>query len=251
MSSRLAYHIQHYKKQSIKALESHNWKKRSLNSEYSNKEIDTTLSYQNVLLTDECKSLYSSVKHNIETRVTGRMRKDSNWLTEAICYPPEDIQHDKEKVIEYFQYVLRWHEEKFQKENIQLAVIHFDETTPHMHLDMIPITCDGRLSTKELFTRESLRQIHTDLSEYLKEKGYSIIRGDDTTNKQVRSRSVKAYKAHMEEVEKTLKKDIEVLAEKYNTLAVEHNRVLLINQELKRKNLKMAKGLLNSKEYSR
>lgn len=249
--SKLAYHIQHYKKTSIHGIESHNWKKRGLHDNHSNKEIDTSLSCENVLLTEECNSLYHKIKNDIENRVTGRIRKDSNWLTEIICYPPDDIFHDKNRIIEYCNTVIEWHKHRFGKENIQLAVIHFDETTPHLHLDITPITQDGRLSAKDFFTRDSLREIHTDLANYLQLNGFSIERGEDTSDRDIRSRSVREYKTNMENVEKTLKKEIETLSDKYNLLASEHNRVLRINKELNHKNIKIAKALLNSRERTR
>ena len=40
--------------------------------------------------------------------------------------------------------------QKFGKQNIISAVVHMDEATPHMHLCFVPLTEDGRLSSKEL-----------------------------------------------------------------------------------------------------
>lgn len=51
--------------------------------------------------------------------------------------------------------------ERYGKENIISAVVHEDETTPHLHLNLIPIV-DNKLSAKQLFTRASLRELQTD-----------------------------------------------------------------------------------------
>lgn len=44
---------------------------------------------------------------------------------------------------------MRWLEEKFGKDNILSAVYHADEFTPHIQASIIPITDDGRLSSKD------------------------------------------------------------------------------------------------------
>lgn len=66
-----------------------------------------------------------------------------------------------------------------------------DETTPHMHLNIIPITED-RLSAKRLFTRKSLRELQTDFWEKVGKK-WNLERskpGSQATHK-----SVAEYKA--------------------------------------------------------
>ena len=51
---------------------------------------------------------------------------------------------------------------RYGRENIISAVVHLDETTPHMHLNLMPVL-DGRLCAKQLFDRKELRSIQTDL----------------------------------------------------------------------------------------
>lgn len=38
-------------------------------------------------------------------------------------------------------------------------MVHMDEKTPHMHFLHIPITREGRLSAKTIYTRESLKKL--------------------------------------------------------------------------------------------
>ena len=38
-------------------------------------------------------------------------------------------------------------------ENVINATVHMDEATPHMHLGIVPVTEDGRLSAKDIFTK--------------------------------------------------------------------------------------------------
>ena len=62
------------------------------------------------------------------------------WI---IPKPPEEQE-------QYFRHALAFFEEKIGKENIISAVVHMDEKTPHMHFCFVPITKDGRLSSKEI-----------------------------------------------------------------------------------------------------
>jgi chromosome segregation ATPase len=39
-----------------------------------------------------------------------------------------------------------------------------DEATPHMHLGIVPVTKDGRLSAKDIFTPIELKQLQTDFA---------------------------------------------------------------------------------------
>ena len=55
------------------------------------------------------------------------------------------------------------------------AVVHLDETTPHLHLNFVPIN-NGRLSSKSLFDRQKLAQLQTELWEQVGKK-YGLQRG--------------------------------------------------------------------------
>ena len=43
------------------------------------------------------------------------------------------------------------------KQNIAYASVHMDESTPHMHLGIVPMQ-DGKLSSKAMFDREELKK---------------------------------------------------------------------------------------------
>jgi len=65
----------------------------------------------------------------------------------------------------------------FEKENIISAVVHNDETTPHLHLNLIPIV-RNKLSAKQLFTRASLLELQTDFHEKVGKK-WGLERGKE------------------------------------------------------------------------
>lgn len=69
---------------------------------------------------------------------------DGNFF---IGLTPSERQQFFKEATEYFV-------ERYGEENIISAVVHVDETTPHLHLNLIPIA-DNKLSAKQLFTRSS------------------------------------------------------------------------------------------------
>ena len=69
--------------------------------------------------------------------------------------------------------------EKYGKENIISAVVHKDETTPHLHLNLIPINSD-RLCAKDLFCPKNLRILQTEIYENVGKK-YGLERGKENS----------------------------------------------------------------------
>lgn len=67
--------------------------------------------------------------------------------------------------------------ERYGKENVISAVVHLDESTPHLHFNLMPVT-DGRLCAKELFDRTALRDLQTDFYEAVGKK-YGLERGKE------------------------------------------------------------------------
>lgn len=216
--SSLAYHADHFKKGAVGAVANHNWQKRSDHDEHSNQDIDPSRSHLNMLLRIPENSLYADVKSRVE-QATGRVTAASNWLSETIVYPPDDVfaryreSEDDAELRRYFQDVLDWHDQEFGRENVRAGVAHMDETTPHIHIDLVPMTVDGRLSSKEIFARKNLNRHHTELAAYLQERGWNIQRGQSTKGKSVRSKSVKEYKRWAEATKDEMAKEIAMLEE--------------------------------------
>ena len=78
----------------------------------------------------------------------------------------------------FFSDCTKFFAERYGKENIILAVVHLDETTPHMHLNLMPITPDGRLCSKQLFDKPQLQQLQTNFYEEVGKK-YGLQRGKE------------------------------------------------------------------------
>ncbi len=62
---------------------------------------------------------------------------------------------------------------QFGAKNVVSFTLHQDETTPHVHAVVVPITPDARLSADQLFNPKSLRQLQTDYAAAMAEYGMS------------------------------------------------------------------------------
>lgn len=87
---------------------------------------------------------------------------------------------------------------KFGEENIASFIVHLDETGPHAHCVFVPLTADGRLSSKEVLggknkieARQHMRDLHTRLAEV--NRKYGLDRGDDIQVTGARHRSTAEY----------------------------------------------------------
>lgn len=79
----------------------------------------------------------------------------------------------------FFEDCTRFFADKYGYENILSAIVHVDETTPHLHLNFVPIN-DGRLSSKSLFDRQKLLELQTELWEQVGKK-YGLQRGKENS----------------------------------------------------------------------
>ena len=87
---------------------------------------------------------------------------------------------------------------EFGEENIASFIVHIDETGPHAHCVFVPLTADGRLSSKEVLggknkneARQHMRDLHTRLAEV--NRKYGLDRGDDIHETGARHRSTAEY----------------------------------------------------------
>jgi hypothetical protein len=112
---------------------------------------------------------------------------------------------------------------KYGQQNILYAVVHNDETTPHMHVGFVPITDDRRLAAKEYFHgKTKIRRIQDDFHNYMNKRGYDIERGEPS---ELQHKSVHEFKK--QEREKELKYLQELVAHKEKELQQMDNLVEL------------------------
>lgn len=86
----------------------------------------------------------------------------------------EDSKGDAKALSKSFTDLLELAKEAYGEENIVAASLHLDETNPHLHLLMTPVTKDGRLNQKEFINGPKLKLTHRKMRETMISKGYDI-----------------------------------------------------------------------------
>ncbi|MBA5973538.1 plasmid recombination protein, partial [Leuconostoc mesenteroides] len=73
----------------------------------------------------------------------------------------------------FFEATTNFLNERYGQENAVAAVVHYDETTLHLHYAFVPVVFDDKksrykVSAKEVLTRQDLQTFHEDLDQHLK-----------------------------------------------------------------------------------
>ena len=148
---------------------------------HSNKDIDKTRSHLNYDLLNRTENYKTDIENFInENKSTTRaVRKDAVLINEWIITSDQDFFKDlsKDEREKFFISSKDYFAEKFGDENIRYAKVHLDETTPHMHLGIVPFDKENRLSAKRVFNRQTLRDVQEELPNYLQGLGFEIERG--------------------------------------------------------------------------
>ncbi|MDA3974867.1 plasmid recombination protein, partial [Enterococcus thailandicus] len=107
---------------------------------------------------------------------------------------------------EFFISAKEYFAENFGEENIRYATVHLDESTPHLHMGIVPFDEDKKLSAKRVFNREALRNVQEDLPKLLQEKGFDIKRGLEGSDR--KNLTVPEFK-ELKEKEKEIEREID------------------------------------------
>ena len=133
----------------------------------------------------------------IEQRIAGlhlkrKVRSDAVYLVSFVLgASPEFFKvSTKEKQYAFFRDCVKFFQDKYGEENVLSAIVHMDETNPHMHLNLIPIT-HGKLCAKNLFDGK-LAALQTEFWKEVGEK-YGLDRGEP--NSQAEHLDTAEYKA--------------------------------------------------------
>ncbi|HBT4927190.1 TPA: plasmid recombination protein [Klebsiella pneumoniae] len=201
--SKLVCNFDKYKGSQLYGMDIHIQRKTD---NHSNKDIDLSRKHLNYELVAEHQNehYYTRAKNRIEQGYTGKrkIRKDGVWTGNVIISSDQEFfkKLTPEQEREFFKTAYDFYCEKYGKENVISAMVHKDETTPHLHLLIVPLTKDGRLCAKELFDREALRSFHDIIAKRLQQRGFNIERGE---------RNAKVKRMETDEY-KRLKKDNQV-----------------------------------------
>lgn len=162
----------------ISGCERHNERKKEIYK--SNPDIDVDKSIQNYHIIEPPKYTYSRKVKDLIKKSNCKTRKDSVMLVETIITAsPEFMKKlSLEEQKEYFKRATDFMIDKVGKQNIISAVVHMDESNPHMHLVFCPINKENKLSAKSILgNQKSLSQWQTDYFECMHERWNELERG--------------------------------------------------------------------------
>ncbi|MGP8288566.1 MobV family relaxase [Halomonas sp. AOP7-C1-8] len=97
----------------------------------------------------------------IEARTPKKYRKDAVRAIEYIVSAsPEWFEENSDKQAAlYFESAVDWFQDEFGADNVVSAVVHNDESSPHMHILVVPLDAEtGRLNGKWFFGNKGVLQ---------------------------------------------------------------------------------------------
>ena len=114
----------------------------------------------------------------------------------------------------FFRDCLKFHENHFG--HIISAVVHYDETTPHLHVISVPLTKDGRLSARDVIGNKSKMSKTQDSFFEQVGRGYGLARGIHMDG-QEKKQHISAQEHELREIKQQIAKEQEKLE------AIEHS----------------------------
>lgn len=190
-------------------------------AEYNN-QVDRERSGLNVPLI-QSNNWMKDIRAEIE-RAGARTRSNSVVALDTLYTASPEFFEGKtqEQTEKFFRDCLQFHQRRFG--HIVSAVIHYDETTPHVHIVSVPLTADGRLSAREIVgNKQNMSRMQDEFFEQIG-RGYGLERGT-RSNGQERRRHVSAQEKRMHELEQQvndLSERVERLTEQTELTAAEY-----------------------------
>lgn len=115
---------------------------------------------------------------------------------------------------DFFKGCLQFHQEHFG--HIISAVIHYDETTPHLHVISVPLTKDGRLSARDVIGNKAKMSKTQDAFYEQVGRGYGLERGIHMDG-QEKKQHISAQEHELREIKQKIAREQERLE------AIEHS----------------------------
>ncbi|WP_234770420.1 MobV family relaxase [Staphylococcus aureus] len=203
--SMIVARMQKMKAENLVGIGNHNQRKTK---NHSNPDIDTSLSKLNYDLVDRTQNYKTDIENFInENKSTTRaVRKDAVLVNEWIISSDKDFFDNltESEIENFFERSKDYFAEKFGEKNIRYATVHLDESTPHMHMGIVPFDKDNKLSAKRVFNRQALRDVQEELPKYLQDFQFEIARGQKGSER--KNLTVPEFKKLKEE-ELEIKKD--------------------------------------------
>lgn len=175
---------------------------------HSNKEIDISKSHLNYYFK---KNEFSYTKEFDKLKekydLQGQIRSNSIIMCEMVFTSDKEffdtigIEETKRYFEESYKFICNY--KNLGEKNIISAVVHFDETTPHMHLIYIPVVHTKDKNGEEIDKvccrdfwkgRDSYRNLQNAYYEYIVSKGFELQRGLPSEETKRKNETIQNYK---------------------------------------------------------
>lgn len=164
------------------------------------------------------KSMVNLIEDKAKYEYRGKraLQKNAVLAREIISNPSRDmfeglgIEQQKALMLEFTKDACEWMRKEFGERNVLGYSIHLDETHPHTHFVIMPMTEDGRISQKDFFKGPAdLKRQHREYRAFMNERGWSF----DMENKYEAFDDVPmpVYKANAERLEQMRAEQTEAL----------------------------------------
>lgn len=169
-------HMMKIKSGAVGGIQSHNNREHEPKT---NPDVDMSRSEDNYDLIS-CDNYKRSIKEKLSNLVESSraVRKDAvvvcNFIVTSDNETMNALGADRQR--EFFEDSVKWFSDRYGADRVLNATVHMDETTPHLHIGVMPITQDGRLSAKAIFTKTEMKAIQTEFTRDVGEK-YGLERG--------------------------------------------------------------------------
>lgn len=259
-------HVEHFKKSDVKNLVNEYDRDEKYMKSKDVSRIDLERVQNDYVLTqnefarkqslEDYRNHTRPLANKIESRLadsdlTVSTRKDLNVMSTWVVTCPQELVGDKEKEDRFFEMVYGYTIERYGKNNVLDGFVHKDETTPHIHIPVIPVK-DGRVSSKALFTKSELRNYQRDLDKACEQefgiKGLILngrTKGNYTVS-ELKERSLNASEAQKRDLELRVRESS--LNARETSLNALERRLEIKGKELQDKEREIAlKGKINAR----
>lgn len=252
-------HMMKIKSGAVGGIQSHNNREHEPKT---NPDVDMSCSEDNYDLVP-CDNYKRSIKEKLSNLVESSraVRKDAvvvcNFIVTSDNETMDALGADRQR--QFFQDSVKWFSDRYGADRVLNATVHMDETTPHLHIGVMPITQDGRLSAKAIFTKNEMKAIQTEFARDVGEK-YGLERGVEGSERthlsEARFKEQKAlemanehgaiaqelqiiageYKQELSEATRsleTVKQELSTMQDRKNTLQGEIERLEAIDKQTK------------------
>lgn len=203
--------VQKMKATALKGIQFHNQREKESQTNPDIRTEDAHLNYDLIhgdRKLDYKKEVQQVISENVKSEK--KVRKDAVLLSEFLITSDssffENLAPNEQR--RYFETAKDFIADKYGEHNIIYATVHNDEKTPHMHVGLVPVTDDGRLSAKDVFgNRLQFVKLQDDFNAHVKAHGFDLERGVSSSRKHLDMAKFKAMTAYEAEREATQKSE--------------------------------------------